>query len=42
MIYTFAAFFSGDADLQALVSQFMARARRNLEESYAKGDRLFK
>lgn len=41
MIYTFAAFFSNDPDLQALVPQFMERARRNLEESYARSDRLF-
>ncbi|GAB1523949.1 hypothetical protein RhiTH_007100 [Rhizoctonia solani] len=41
MLYTFAAFFSGDPELKALVPEFMERARRNLEESFARGDRLF-
>ncbi|KAJ1303890.1 hypothetical protein OPQ81_008302 [Rhizoctonia solani] len=41
MIYSFAAFFSGDPELKALVPDFIERARRNLGESYAKGDRLF-
>ncbi|CEL58256.1 hypothetical protein RSOLAG1IB_03002 [Rhizoctonia solani AG-1 IB] len=41
MLYTFAAFFSGEDDLKELLPQFMERARRNLEESFAKNDRLF-
>ncbi|CUA73728.1 Hyaluronate lyase [Rhizoctonia solani] len=41
MIYSFAAFFSGDPELKAQVGAFMERARRNLEESFANGDRLF-
>lgn len=41
MIYSFAATFSGDPELQALVPEFMERARRNLAESLASNDRLF-
>ncbi|KAJ1310868.1 hypothetical protein OPQ81_009386 [Rhizoctonia solani] len=40
-IYSLAAFFSGIPELKELVPEFMERARRNLEESYAKSDRLF-
>ncbi|KAG8762627.1 hypothetical protein FRC11_008379 [Ceratobasidium sp. 423] len=41
MIYSFAAFFSGDDELKALLPDFLERAHRNLEESFAKSDRLF-
>ncbi|CAE6446320.1 unnamed protein product [Rhizoctonia solani] len=41
MIYSFAAFFSGDEELMQLLPEFLERARRNLAESYAKSDRLF-
>ncbi|KAH7333969.1 hypothetical protein B0J17DRAFT_120451 [Rhizoctonia solani] len=41
MIYSFAAFLSEDPQLQADLPHFLERARRNLEKSYAKGDRLF-
>lgn len=42
MLYTFAAHFSGDPELQELVPEFMKKARSNLEQSLAKSDRLFK
>ncbi|CAE6507888.1 unnamed protein product [Rhizoctonia solani] len=41
MLYSFAAFFSGNPELHALLPSFLERARRNLDESFNSGDRLF-
>ncbi|KAH7344430.1 hypothetical protein B0J17DRAFT_712111 [Rhizoctonia solani] len=41
MIYSFAAFFSDDVQLRALLPSFLERARRNLDESFDSNDRLF-
>ncbi|CAE6510785.1 unnamed protein product [Rhizoctonia solani] len=41
MLYSFAAFFSGNPELHELLPTFLERARRNLDESFASSDRLF-
>ncbi|KAG9102253.1 hypothetical protein FRC06_002172 [Ceratobasidium sp. 370] len=41
MIYSFAAHFSGDPELEVLVPEFMEKARRNLRQGHANQDRLF-
>ncbi|KAG8737103.1 hypothetical protein FRC10_008570 [Ceratobasidium sp. 414] len=41
MVYTFAAHFSGDPELEVLVPEFIEKARRNLRQGHAKQDRLF-
>ncbi|KAG8715017.1 hypothetical protein FRC08_011113 [Ceratobasidium sp. 394] len=41
MIYSFAAHFSGDPELEALIPEFMEKAQRNLRQGHAKQDRLF-
>ncbi|QRV91618.1 Fungal Zn(2)-Cys(6) binuclear cluster domain [Ceratobasidium sp. AG-Ba] len=41
MIYTFAAQFSGEPELEALIPEFLERARRCLRRGHSEGDRLF-